>query len=160
MKKELFFIFLFICTCNILLGQKINFPIDTVFTKVRVTTTNWDEIKVPRLVLNTHQNSILLSDKYNKESIYQLSQIYSIEEQRGNRAWLFSILGGVSCFFISYSIAYLNDDPNDFDDGLSSSAIGAIIIGGTGFGFTIGFLTGMSSKKYKKVYYDGEFLID
>jgi|WetSurSiteA1Bulk_404760.scaffolds.fasta_scaffold08047_1 hypothetical protein len=158
MKKDYFLIILFLCTHPAILGQKINFPSDTIFNSVRITTTNWNEIKAPRLILDTQKNSILLIDKYDEESTYQLGQIYSIEEQHGNRSWLFGVTGAVAGFFISYAIAFLNDDPDDYTDGLSSGAISAIIIGGTGICFSIGFLAGKSSKKYRKIYIDGAFL--
>ena len=47
--------------------------------------------------------------------------------------------------------------PKDYDDGLNSRAIRVIIIGGIGFSFSVGFLAGKASKKYRKVYYDGKF---
>jgi hypothetical protein len=131
---------------------------DTTLYKVKVTTGNWDIVKANKLDYHYLPRNIVLYDKYNKESSYNLSNIYSIEQQKGNRAWLYGAVGAVGAFFISYAIAYSGDDPNDYNDGLESSTIGAIIIGGTSVGFSLGFIIGSSSKKYKKIYYNGQFV--
>jgi hypothetical protein len=157
MKKIITFLLFILFQHGILNCQVTYSKSDTTLLKVRVTTSDWRKISGTKLNLFHNQSSIVITDKLNTNSRLELSNIYTIEQQKGTRALFYGLLFGAGAFLISSQIAYMNDDPDDFNDGLDSSTIGTIIIGGTGLGLSIGFLIGHKSKKYKRIYYNGQF---
>jgi len=132
--------------CYLTLSQEIKFPKDSIFFDVRVTTKNWDDIISPELRFNYNQNSFVLLNKNNQLINYKLDNIYSIEQQKGSRALRGSLIGGAIGMLIG---TLCKDDINNSTFFLC-----------TGGGLSIGLLIGYGIKKYKKIYFNEQFVIE
>jgi hypothetical protein len=130
--------------------QLYNFPDKLNYTKVKITTLQWDELKSPNLELLPNQNGIKYFDIRTKNQInLGLDKIHMIEYQTGSKALLWGLIGagtGIAVFS-----ALLKSDMN-------SQTLTPVFFACTGVGISIGVLIGSGNKKYKKIYSNGQFV--
>jgi len=147
MKKKIIVLLIILANLySFTLSQEIKFPKDSVFNNVKVTTKNWDEVISSELIFNYNQKSFVILNKNNQSLNYKLYNIYSIEQQKGSRALEGGLIGGAIGMLIG---TLCTDD-------ISSSVFFLCIGGGLG----IGILIGRGNKKYKKIYYNEQFVIE